>query len=620
MASELDKLLIRIEADTANMRRALNGAERSVDQFGSKVDRKLKGIESGFKRLGGVIGAVLAGLASREFAKFIEGTAMIKFMADAAGLSAREFQLMQRSALASGAAVGGMSRVMQAFVGRVGEAKVGTGEFSRFISRHLPELRSQLLATTSQREAYEMVTSTLQRLQTAEERAALIKAAFGDEALKFTNILVGGGEALKDLEKDTASYIGLVSDRAIRESAKFNAELTKMGLEFEALSRNIAGAVARGLTPFISSLRAIQTEARKAQIAATFDAVRTGPGAFETDQLKDVAAVLRDQLPAAAEKGSAAYAKIAAKLADVNEELERRKTAGRLGGFAQGAAAISASDPIQPLKLQMQIPEFKTSVKRNSLIEQAARARAQIETEAFERTRLEYENDLARFQKFYDEKAITAAEFEDARAALQARASEKIGQAVEAENTRYREQFDELEGLLTDTLTSAFDELFTSGKFSARTFFSEVLSGMAKIALQAQVIKPIMDSLFKQGGAGNGVAGILTTALMSGLQGFAAGGPVLGGKPIMVGEKGPEMFVPGASGRIMSNQRINQGSGSSTPTQIIFNIDGDATDATVEKMRRIAQQELLAGAPSIVERSVGTVAQRHRNDPSYLRR
>jgi hypothetical protein len=35
--------------------------------------------------------------------------------------------------------------------------------------------------------------------------------------------------------------------------------------------------------------------------------------------------------------------------------------------------------------------------------------------------------------------------------------------------------------------------------------------------------------------------------------GFANGGPVMGGKPIVVGEKGPELFVPGSNGNIVAN-------------------------------------------------------------------
>lgn len=38
--------------------------------------------------------------------------------------------------------------------------------------------------------------------------------------------------------------------------------------------------------------------------------------------------------------------------------------------------------------------------------------------------------------------------------------------------------------------------------------------------------------------------------------GFANGGPVLGGRPIIVGEKGPELFVPGSNGNVVPNNAM----------------------------------------------------------------
>jgi hypothetical protein len=46
--------------------------------------------------------------------------------------------------------------------------------------------------------------------------------------------------------------------------------------------------------------------------------------------------------------------------------------------------------------------------------------------------------------------------------------------------------------------------------------------------------------------------------------GFANGGPVMGGKPIIVGEKGPELFVPGSNGGIVPNNAMGGNSYSIT--------------------------------------------------------
>lgn len=59
------------------------------------------------------------------------------------------------------------------------------------------------------------------------------------------------------------------------------------------------------------------------------------------------------------------------------------------------------------------------------------------------------------------------------------------------------------------------------------------------------------------------------------LPGKASGGPVTGGSPYIVGEKGPELFVPGASGNIVPNHALAGGSG------ITINVYGDVSDAGI---------------------------------------
>jgi len=75
------------------------------------------------------------------------------------------------------------------------------------------------------------------------------------------------------------------------------------------------------------------------------------------------------------------------------------------------------------------------------------------------------------------------------------------------------------------------------------------LSEIAAFALQSG-----MASLFGSGGGGGagGFGGLLgqTIGALFGLPGRATGGPVSPGRPILVGERGPEVFVPTSAGRI----------------------------------------------------------------------
>lgn len=89
-----------------------------------------------------------------------------------------------------------------------------------------------------------------------------------------------------------------------------------------------------------------------------------------------------------------------------------------------------------------------------------------------------------------------------------------------------------------------------------RVAFS-ALSEIAAHALQMGI-----GSLFGGGGGGGGGLGGLLSGTLSaafGLPGRATGGPVAPGRAYMVGERGPEVFVPTAAGRVESGPAAGQG-------------------------------------------------------------
>ena len=82
---------------------------------------------------------------------------------------------------------------------------------------------------------------------------------------------------------------------------------------------------------------------------------------------------------------------------------------------------------------------------------------------------------------------------------------------------------------------------------------------LKKIALaaMAQIAQASLRALFSPGGgagagAGGGIGAVLTSALsgLFGAPGRSHGGPVSAGRGYLVGERGPELFVPSGGGRI----------------------------------------------------------------------
>jgi hypothetical protein len=96
------------------------------------------------------------------------------------------------------------------------------------------------------------------------------------------------------------------------------------------------------------------------------------------------------------------------------------------------------------------------------------------------------------------------------------------------------------------TIEAALGRALANGKLGFDDLKKVALSAMAQIA-QAS-----MRALFQAGGGGGGLGGLVTSGLSSllGLPGRSHGGPVSAGRGYLVGERGPELFVPSGGGRI----------------------------------------------------------------------
>lgn len=96
-------------------------------------------------------------------------------------------------------------------------------------------------------------------------------------------------------------------------------------------------------------------------------------------------------------------------------------------------------------------------------------------------------------------------------------------------------------------LEGALIRAVRTGKFGFEDLKRTALAMMADIAAAA-----IRSGIGAIGGGGGGLGGVLTSLLggLLGLPGRATGGPVAGGRAYLVGERGPELFVPTSAGRV----------------------------------------------------------------------
>ena len=91
-------------------------------------------------------------------------------------------------------------------------------------------------------------------------------------------------------------------------------------------------------------------------------------------------------------------------------------------------------------------------------------------------------------------------------------------------------------------ISDAVDTFVETGKFKFSDFARSVIADLTKMILKAQILKAIQATL--------GFFGI-------GIPGLAEGGPVKANQPYIVGEKGPELFMPKSAGTIIPNNQLS---------------------------------------------------------------
>ena len=157
---------------------------------------------------------------------------------------------------------------------------------------------------------------------------------------------------------------------------------------------------------------------------------------------------------------------------------------------------------------------------------------------------------------------------------------EQARTAILRVNEAYMEQLNaigEVGMAIESNIEDALVDAFETGRFSLRDFTRDVLRSIIRIQAQ-MAASSIASSLF--GGS---------TGFFSGLFGGARqrGGPVQAGQAYVVGEAGPELFVPNASGNIVANDVVQGG-------------DGGAMNITINAVDTESFRQALARDPRFI--------------------
>jgi hypothetical protein len=154
---------------------------------------------------------------------------------------------------------------------------------------------------------------------------------------------------------------------------------------------------------------------------------------------------------------------------------------------------------------------------------------------------------------------------------------------IEAERMKFSQD-------AADILSSGFEDAILSGNK-----LSEVLRNLGQ-----DLLRLVFRNLITAPLAGT-ISGIIGGVLGVGAR--AMGGPVSANSPYVVGEKGPELFVPGTSGTIIPNDSMRGTAAAGGPNiNISYNIQSGVSRAELQPILEAERKRLRAEIPDMVRR------------------
>jgi len=205
-------------------------------------------------------------------------------------------------------------------------------------------------------------------------------------------------------------------------------------------------------------------------------------------------------------------------------------------------------------QLQQQFDKIQEDARKAGLAAGRAFAETFGQDELTPEKAQELADGLALIKKGYDDiSAAQAANLEASRTWSAGWSEAYQNYADNANNAA--SQAGQIFGTVTKGMEDASVNFAMTGKLSFQDMANSIIADIVRIMARKAILSAM--------------------GLGGGLFGFASGGMVDSGKPVMVGEQGPEMFVPTSAGNIIPTSKLGGGGGG---TNITYNIQ--AVDAS----------------------------------------
>jgi hypothetical protein len=434
-----------------------------------------------------------------------------------------------------------------------------------------------LRAVDATRAAFASVQNSLTRLENQTKSIAKItKLAFGGEAVLGTlnmmkqrlDKVAMAGDEMGFSDEQIASAIRM--ERAVEGTLNF---LTQIPIALGQVGINIANALGpQNLKSVEDTIRDFKLEKSKKDIEATIQSIGKLQLQFEQLSLTEGQAL----------------------------DLRRQQALSLLDEAAQ----MMSAKPVEALQKQAEAITLLNESKRGSLALDKEIADAQRELAkvlpAANVVGLSQQELIDGLSERYRRLVIDITDLNVELATFR-EIGRPIGEVQEKLLAKIKDQ-----AVVSAQLNKLLEEqgkiALEAGQITAGAFENAILSGEKLRDTIKALARDLLTLLFRQQitePLAKGIGSFFKT-----LPFFANGGPITGGQPAIVGERGPELFVPGTSGRIISNSAMKSNGGTPVAAGVTVNyhIAAGVTRAELVPILETERKRLKAEIPDMVRR------------------
>jgi len=530
-----------------NLRFTISAIDKTQRAFG-KVAAGLGRVRKSIMSVQGALVALGAGAGLKLMADQIDDLAKAS---SRLGMTVNELQSLQFAAGQTGASAEELEKGLTRFNRSISEASTGIGTGLRSFEALSIKVTD---AAGNLRPTNELLNLTADRLAKIKDPADRVRIAFdlfGRSGVNLINTLQAGSEEMNKLREEFNKFTVELTEANAKATEDANDRFAKIGETFASIGRKITSF----LLPKLADLAEFFTKWLLIGIANSISAFRDFVNFFIDG-----------------------YNKIAENVSfmDVIPEAELFKGfEARIRGIADAYDELNDSGS--------QLPKV--------IIDQS---------QAVEDLRIGFERTKEEAQKTQEAIRGVTILTHESTSGLQNYAAAARDTGKQLDNIAVRglnKLEDGLMGVMQGTM---------SAKDAFKSMAQSIISDLMRMAIQQQITGRIAGFLggFGGGGGYSTVGAGANTYIPAGL---ASGGPAMRNTPYIVGEKGPELFVPRGSGTVVPNDKLGGGGG------VVVNQTINLTTGISQTVRA----EVTNMLPQIKEAAKGAVLDARRRGGSF---